>query len=138
MACSRQQQEYRARSGLVPNDRVIARALKGPGPGEFGIRFFTRHTSHTSIEVPEALAVTDLRPLGLSWSQVSNSPGKLAAATAQVLQRRGTVIVLVDKPRNSWGVAEAFKVDENRLDAPGEDLAHIQRFLVDEMGADFP
>ena len=124
----------------VPNDRVIAiaRAYRGSGRGEFSIRLITQHTSRATIEVPEVLEPGGQRPLGLSWSQVSKSPGKLAAATAQTLQRHGTVIVLVDKPRNSWGVAEAFKVDENRLHTLGEDLTHIQHFLLDEMGDDFP
>ena len=124
----------------VPNDRVIAiaRATKGTARGEFSVKLLTQHTSRRTIGVPEALEPADRRPLGLSWSDVSTSPGKLAAATAQILHRRGTVIVLVDKPRNSWGVAEAFKVDENRLHILGEDMAHIQQFLVDEMGSDFP
>jgi hypothetical protein len=102
------------------------------------VRLITQHTTRNTIEVPEALDVGERRPLGLSWSVVANSPGKLAAATAQILQRRGTVIVLVDKPRNSWGVAEAFKVEDNRINIGGDDLSHIQRFLIDEMGQNFP
>lgn len=123
-----------------PNDRVIAIAQpwKGTKRGDFGVRLVTQHTTRNTIEVPEALDIGEQRPLGLSWSEVSNSPGKLAAATAQILQRRGTVIVLVDKPRNSWGVAAAFKVEGNRVDVSSADLTHIQRFLVDEMGQDFP
>ena len=124
----------------VPNDRVIAiaRAQKGLARGEFGVKLITRHTSRGTITVPDILEPPGSRPLGLSWSKVSGSSGKLAAATAQILQHRGTVIILVDKPRNSWGVAEALKVDENRIKAPDKDMAHIQRFLRDEMGADFP
>ena len=124
----------------VPNDRVIAtaRPRKGEARGEFRVELLTKHTTRQTIQVPEALEIEDKRPLGLSWSDVSRSPGKLAAATAQVLQCRGTVIVLVDKPQNSWGVAEALKVDENRLEIGSEDLRHIQNFLVDEMGLDFP
>lgn len=124
----------------VPNDRVIAiaRAQKGLARGEFGIRLITRHTSRGTLTVPDVLEPPEARPLGLSWSTVAGSSGKLAAATAQVLQHRGTVIILVDKPRNSWGVAEALKVRDNRIDMPDEDLAHIQRFLCDEMGEDFP
>ncbi|MHB1950426.1 MAG: DEAD/DEAH box helicase [Acidiferrobacteraceae bacterium] len=122
-----------------PNDRVvaIARPQKGETRGDFGVRLTTQHTTRNTIMLPEALDISGQRPLGLSWSDVSNSPGKLAAATAQALQSRGTVIVLVDKPRNSWGVAAAFKTNENRI-APSGDLTHIQRFLVDEMGQDFP
>lgn len=123
-----------------PNDRVIAiaRPVKGDKRGDFGVRLVTQQTSRNTISISETLDLGERRPLGLSWSEVSGSPGKLAAATAQVLQRRGTVIVLVDKPRNSWGVAAAFKVEENRVDVGGVDLGHIQRFLADEMGKDFP
>jgi len=123
-----------------PNDRVIAiaRPVRGEKLGDFGVRLVTQHTTRNTISVPEALDIGKPRPLGLSWSDVSGSPGKLAAATAQILQRRGTVIVLVDQPRNSWGVAAAFKVEENRVAAESADVAHIQRFLADEMGQDFP
>lgn len=123
-----------------PNDRVIAisRPKKGKSRGDFTVELVTQHTTRNTISVPEALKTEEQKPLGLSWSNVSGSPGKLAAATAQILQRRGTVIVLVDKPRNSWSVASAFKVDKNHKDANDIDIDHIQRFLADEMGEDFP
>ncbi len=131
----------------TPNDRVIAiaRPRKGETRGDFGIELLARHTTRNTIEIPEPLMLEarprangERRPLGLSWSKVAKSPGRLAAATAQVLKRRGTVIVLVSQPRYSWSVAEAFKVDENRIAHKSEDLDHIQRFLTDEMGPDFP
>ena len=124
----------------VPNDRVIAiaRPQKGASRGDFKVELVTQHTTRKTMEVPEVLEIQDVRPLGLSWSKVSTSPGKLAAATAQILQRRGTVIVLADKPMNTWGLAETFKVNENRYNNERNDLAHIQDFLVDEMGPDFP
>lgn len=124
-----------------PNDRVIVIARpteEGERRGDFGIRFSAQHTTRNTLSIPEILHLPGRRPLGLSRSDVANSPGKLAAATAQALQQRGTVIVLVDKPRNSWGVAGSFKVDENRIDSASADLVHIQRFLADEMGPDFP
>lgn len=124
----------------TPNDRVIAiaRPVQGEKRGDFGIRLVTRHTTRNTLSVPETLVLGESRPLGLSWSEVSGSPGKLAAATAQILQRRGTVIMLVDKPRNSWGVAAAFKAEDNRIAKTSSDLTHIQSFLADEMGKDFP
>lgn len=124
----------------TPNDRVvaIARPVQGTKRGDFTVRLVTQHTTRNTLRVPEAVDLGDQRPLGLSWSDVSGSPGKLAAATAQSLRSRGTVIVLVDKPRNSWGVASAFKVEGNRLSISGADVGHVQRFLVDEMGGDFP
>lgn len=124
----------------TPNDRVIAIAKpkKGKRRGDFTVELITQYTTRNTIDVPDSLDTDVQRPLGLSWSDVASSPGKLAAATAQILQRRGTVIVLVDKPRNSWGIAEAFKVAQNRIDLASDDLGHIQRFLIDEMGQDFP
>ena len=126
--------------GWTPNDRVIviAKPHKGAKRGDFGVRLVTKHTTHNTITVPETLDVGDGRPLGLLWSDVSNSSGMLAAATAQLLQRRGTIIVLVDQPRHSWGVAAAFKVERNRVAAVDGDLGHIQKFLIEEMGQDFP
>jgi hypothetical protein len=124
----------------VPNDRVIAIAspIQGQKRGDFGVRLATQHTTRNTLSVHEALDLSERRPLGLSWSDVAGSPGKLAAATAQILQHRGTVILLVDKPQNSWGVAAAFEVEENRVKSNDPDVAHIQRFLADEMGEDFP
>jgi superfamily II DNA/RNA helicase len=124
----------------APNDRVIAIAQpeKGQARGDFQVRLVTQHTTRNTIEVPGSLDIGENRPLRLTWSAVSRSPGKLAAATAQTLMLRGTVIVLVDKPRNSWGVAEAFKTPQNRINVDSSDLAHIKRFLSDEMGRDFP
>ncbi len=124
----------------VPNDRLIALATpqKGEARGEFGVTLTTLHTNRDTIALPESIPIGGQRPLGLSWSEVSGSPNRLAAATAQILQTRGTVIVLVGQPRYSWGVADALKAAANRVEGEEEDLAHIQRFLSDEMGADFP
>lgn len=124
----------------LPNDRAIAIAepRKGQRHGDFVVMLTTQHTTRNTIAIPETLKLAQSRPLGLAWSQVHRSPGKLAAATAQILQSRGTVIVLVDKPKNSWSVAESFKVDENQIHAAGDDLKHIQDFMSAELGRDFP
>ncbi len=124
----------------TPNDRVvaIASADRGTDRGDFSISLATRHTNRNTLNIPEILTIGDRRPLGLSWSAVAHSSGRLAAATAQVLQKRGTVIVLADSPAGAWSVADAFKVDKNRIDMESEDLGHVQRFLADEMGQDFP
>ena len=124
----------------VPNDRaiVIARAQKGSARGDYHLTFDTQHTTHPTIAVPEVLRPPSNRPLGMSWSRVSGSLGRLAAATAQTLQHRGTVIILVRQPDHSWGVADTLKVEDNLQEEDDEDIAHIQRFLLDEMGPDFP
>ena len=124
----------------TPNDRVIAlaRPRQGEARGDFRIELETRHTSRKTIDVPETLALEERRPLGLAWSKVDASPGQLAAATAQTLSGHGTIIVLVTQPRHSWSVAEAFKVETNRLPDRNGNLEHVRKFLVDEMGPDFP
>lgn len=124
----------------TPNDRVvaIARAHQSDGRGAFSVSLRTRHTSLNTLDVPEEICIGESRPLGLAWSAVKNSPGKIAAATAQVLKNRGTVIVLADTPAVTWSLAEAFKIEENKHPLDGDDLGHVQRFLVDEMGQDFP
>lgn len=123
-----------------PNDRVIAmvRPKKGTKRGDFSLEFKTIHTTHDTLEIPDTLAIGPKRPLGLRWTDVNGVPGKLSAATAQALQKRGTVITLVDKPGNSWGVAETMKVEQNRDFKNDEDIKHIQSFLEDEMGIDHP
>lgn len=124
----------------VPNDRVIAivRAQRGSARGDYHLTIETQHTTHPTVAVPEVLSLPVNRPLGMPWSRVSTSPGRIAAATAQTLQHRGTVIILVRQPDHSWGVADTLKVEENRQEEIDEDIAHIQRFLRDEMGPDFP
>lgn len=122
-----------------PNDRVIAlaRLCKGEKRGDFTIRLVPQHTSREALRLSDALDLPTPRPLGLSWS-AAKSPGKLAAATAQLLHQRGTIIILADKPTNTWGIAAALKVPENEVRNPSADLAHIKRFFELEMGPDFP
>lgn len=124
----------------TPNDRVvaIARVERGDSQGEFSVSLRSRHTTRNTLDIPEKIDIGESRPLGLAWSKVTRSPGKIAAATAQVLQKRGTVILLADTPAATWGIADTFKVDENRRSLDRDDLWHVQRFLIDEMGQDFP
>ena len=124
----------------VPNDRVIAiaRPKRGQGRGEFRLELSTLHTTKETIELPEAIEIGSSQPLGLTWSGVSRAPSKIAAATAEILAARGPVIVLVQQPRHSWGVAETLRADGAGFVEESEDLKHIQRFLEDEMGPDFP
>ena len=124
----------------TPNDRVvaIARVNQGDLKGEFSLSLHTRHTTRNTLDIPEQISIGEPRPLGLAWSKVKKSPGKIAATTAQILQKRGTVIVLADTPLATWSIANAFKVEENKRTLGGDDLGHVQRFLSDEMGQDFP
>ncbi|MGH8233011.1 MAG: DEAD/DEAH box helicase [Rhodanobacteraceae bacterium] len=124
----------------TPNDRVvtIVRVDRGDDRGDFSLSLQCQHTTRNTLAIPEQISIGGNRPLGLSRSAVESSSSKIAAATAQVLQKRGTVILLADTPASTWGIANAFKVEENRRTLEGDDLGHVQRFLVDEMGQDFP
>lgn len=124
----------------TPNDRIVAVATpeKRGQKGSFGIRLDTKHTIRNSLVTSEPIELQDARPLGFSWSEVHTSLRKVAAATAQLLQKRGTVILLVDTPSATWDTAKLLMVEANRIEASDEDLEHICQFLSDELGDDFP
>ncbi|MCY4226617.1 MAG: DEAD/DEAH box helicase [Gammaproteobacteria bacterium] len=124
----------------TPNDRVvaIARANQGDRRGEFSLSLHTRHTTRNTLDIPEQIVIGKPRPLGFAWSAVKHSLGRIAATTAQVLHKRGTVIVLADTPLATWRIANEFKTEENRRTLEGGELKHVQQFLIDEMGQDFP
>lgn len=122
-----------------PNDRVIAIAqpVAGENRGDYSLSLTTVHTSKSTLSVPETLAVGGNRPLGFSWSTVSRSPGKLAAATAALLRTHGPVIVLAAKPQHTWGIAEALRPANGAHQASPE-AEIVKTFLAHEMGRDFP
>ncbi len=123
----------------TPNDRVVAIAepKRGETRGGFRVTLATLHTTRSTLAIPEVLVLPEQRPLGLSWSQ-AKAQGALAAATAQQLRSRGTVIVLADKPRNTWSVAARFKRPENRRAVPDAAIEAVKVFLAEEHGPAFP
>ena len=123
----------------TPNDRVVAIAepVQGEGQGAFKVSFTTLHTTRKTLAIPEVLTLPENRPLGLSWSQ-AKAQGALAAATAQQIRDRGTVIILADKPRNSWSIASRFKRPDNFRSTPNEEVETVKVFLDEEFGPDFP
>ena len=123
-----------------PNDRaiVIAQPVRGKKSGAFSIQLRTQYTSKSTLSIPEVLPLPKDRPLGLSWSDVSKSPGKLAAATAELLRKRGPIIILSDQPNHTWGIAATFKTSDRRVSSPSREIQDIQQFLAHEMGDDFP
>lgn len=122
----------------APNDRLVAIAqpVAGNGRGAFNVQLTTLHTSKPTLSVPEQLLLPGSRPLGLTWS-AAKGQGALAAATAQLLRHRGTVIVLADKPRNAWSLAGHFLIDQNRR--PHDPIIEtVKTFLQSEFGANYP
>ena len=119
-----------------PNDRVVAvaRVNQGDRRDEFRLSLHTRHTTRNTLDIPEQIDIGESRPLGLDGSAAS----KTAAITAQILQKRGTVIVLADTQLATWRIADAFKIEENKRTLDGGELGDVQRFLMDEMGQEYP
>lgn len=122
----------------APNDRVIllAERKRMNGPGAFKVQLSTLHTSKETLSIPEDLELQECRPLGLSWSKAKQQ-GALAAATAQQMRHRGTVVILAAQPRYTWSLADHFKAVEKRSEVSAE-IEATQRFLAHELGNDFP
>lgn len=121
-----------------PNDRaiVLSRPKKEAGRGNFSVQIETIHTTKQTIEVPERLPLGEKKPLGLTCSAVSNNFSKLAAATAQGLKSRGSVIVLARTIPHAWSLAANFKHPDNASDT-SDDVRLVQRYLGREFGKDF-
>jgi replicative superfamily II helicase len=124
----------------TPNDRVVAisRITNGETRGSSVINLHTFHTNRQTLAIPEQLKLGEGRPLEMTFSIAKGSLGNIAAATAELMKERGTVIVLADTLPSTWKIAETFKVQSHRGYRENEDLKHIQRFLADEMGESFP
>lgn len=122
-----------------PNDRVIAlsRQEKGQDRGSFSLYLETLHTSKDTLSIDDQLTLSEDRPLGLSWSEVSSSHSSLAAATAQVLKSRGSIIILAQRKDWAWSLARRFKVETNYRESVSEDISFVQRYLAAEFGEDF-
>ena len=123
----------------APNDRVmaIAEPVQGEKRGAFKVSFTTLHTTRKTLAIPEVLTLPEDRPLGLSWSQ-AKAQGALAAATAEQIRNRGTVIILADKPQNSWSIASRFKRPNNYRSDFSIDIERTKAFLTEEFGANHP
>ena len=123
----------------LPNDRAIllSSPVAAGRRGGFQISLDALHTSRKTLSVPEKITLDPYRPLGLTHSEVAHSPGKLAAATAQLMKQRGPVIVLAGQVRHAWSIASYLATPENILPDPHADVRLAKRFLEAEFGSDF-
>ena len=124
----------------LPNDRsiVLSSPTQGSKTNSFDLEFKTVHTSRKTLDIPESLILSSENLLNLSLRDVNKSPNKLAAATAQILKSRGSVIVLAGTIPYTWSLANTFKHESNYLIAIPEDIRIVQRFLLEEFGEKFP
>lgn len=128
-----------------PNDRAIALAqpTKGEKPGDFHIALKTLHTSRSTIEINDTVPLCSGRELGLTWSKVGGSLSNIAAVTASCLNRRGPVIVVAQKVKDTWSLARTMANDpklQDRLTERGTssaDIEFVADFIAEEFGAGF-
>lgn len=123
----------------VPNDRAIllSHAERGDGRGDFHIRLEPVYTTRRTLFTQRSFEMEENRPLGLTRSAVG-SPGKLAAATAEVLSERGPAIVLAQQIRHTWSLAGQLVQGRARRAEISADLGLVRDYLAEEMGEDFP
>ena len=121
-----------------PNDRAIVLSVpkQHANRGRYSISLKTVHTTKNTLSIPEEISLGDRRLLGLNWSDVKTSASKLAAATAQRLKDRGSVIVLASRPDWVWSLAANFKHESN-IQTLNDDIRLVQRYLSYEYGNDF-
>lgn len=121
-----------------PNDIALGlcHPVRQEQRGDFTLEIETVYTNKNTIAVPEKLDVPEHRPLGLSWTQVSSSLGKLAASVGYTLGHRGPKIILAQKIPDTWSIAGLFKRPENAAQNTA-DIGLAKRFLALEYGQDF-
>lgn len=122
-----------------PNDRaiVLSHPRQGTGRGEFSLELETLHTSKQTLNIPENMPLSAVKPLGVTWSQAKGNASKLAAATAQVMKERGPVIVLAGTIPHTWSLAANFKHQDNKVATVSEEVKLVQRYLKREFGDGF-
>lgn len=119
-----------------PNDRVVGMFWpeSEPGSGNWAMRFQSLVTSPGTLVVDGAIRVGPVRPLAPPMSRMSGL-GMQAAAMSRIMSDRGTSIALARTLPDCWRMARSTAA---ALDAKeSESIALVQRFLADEISADF-
>jgi DEAD/DEAH box helicase/Helicase conserved C-terminal domain len=124
----------------IPNDRsiLLSRVTAAEGRGAFSVDLEAIHTSHRTLSPEGRFDLHAGRPLGLSWSDVNGAPGKIAAATAQLLADRGPSIILAQRPDHAWGIAKTLVEGQSAPLDTGPEVELVRDFLTQELGPDFP
>jgi hypothetical protein len=121
----------------APNDRIIALAhrIRGSKRGDYSIALETLSTSRQTLATDDEFNIGGNRPLNQTFSRAS-SPGKLAAATADVLGQRGATITLAMRPDHAWTLAKELAESAPQADA-SLDLAAVRAVIANEFGPEF-
>lgn len=126
-----------------PNDRVIGVVKPVQGQQlnrrsfDYSLDFEMIHTSRDTLALNESFSFPSNHKVANSYSKASDQ-GHVAAMAASYLKKRGPVIVMHSSPTNVWSLAKKIKKGEVKLSTIHEDIALVQKYLLLELGADFP
>lgn len=126
-----------------PNDRVIGIVQAEEGESlrgrslDYRLQMETVHTTRNTLVVDDLLPFSKNTDIASTYTKVSNQ-GALAAVTAQQLCKRGPVIVMHTRPDWVWSLADRFRIEENKVQDPTEQIRLVQQFLELEFGINFP
>ncbi|HII67216.1 MAG TPA: DEAD/DEAH box helicase [Thermococcaceae archaeon] len=121
-----------------PNERAIGIGYPlevAKNEWQLGLR--TLYTSQETIQSQEKFILSDRPTLPYTFSQVRETKLKIAAAIAKALQKRGTTIVLAERPDWAWSIARTLSSSsepKKNLDAR---VRLVQNYIKDEMGEEF-
>lgn len=121
-----------------PNERLIGlvRASKGERGGTYSVCLKTLQTSKETIDVPGTIELASGNPLGLKWAQ-GKGLDCIAAVTADVLAKRGSVIVVGRTVPSAWSIARRILTGSTHDCSGDPDIQLVSRFVADEFGEDF-
>ncbi|MFY9259702.1 MAG: DEAD/DEAH box helicase [Gallionella sp.] len=126
-----------------PNDRVIGivkpvkgALLKGKSY-DYQLKLETVHTTRATLAIDDLIPLNKDNGCKKSFSAISNQMD-IAVAAAHQLKKRGSVIVMHQRPDWVWSLAMSLKNDSNRRLVVSEQVKLVQEFLALEMGENFP
>lgn len=122
-----------------PNDRAIGICypVKESQDKKWGLGFRTLYTTQDTIHVDKELILSEQATLPLTYTQVKGTKLKIAASIANVLKKRGTTIVLAERPDWAWSIARTLRKYTPPKSGLDPRVGLVQNYIRDEMGEEF-
>lgn len=111
--------------------------IEGCHKKEWQLGFRTLYTSHDTIQAQQSFVLSNQATLPVTFKQVKKTKLKLAAAIAKVLKKRGTTIVLAERPDWAWSLARILRDNTPPKKELDSRVKLVQNYLKDEMGDNF-
>jgi superfamily II DNA/RNA helicase len=127
-------------SAWLPNERIIGMfgiETDSSTKGGWKLRYETLSTTPKTIQLRGKHQVGGLKPLNLSYSEVSKSLTNATGAIAKVFSERGTSIAIAGKIPNTWTMARHIAKSLPTFKSENEEIKLVQRFLKTEISPDF-